>query len=95
MPLDEEQDPKFDYDEEVDSKHNYSEDQPNNQNEFEEDGEELVPGINEMQNEDDSDNAHEEQDELELGQNQQQFQNNAFGQPPLPVPMNEARRIRP
>ena len=64
MPLDEEDDQKFDYDEEVDndSNNNYSEDQQNNQNEYEDDGQELVPGINDMQNEDmsDSDNAQEE-----------------------------------
>ena len=40
-----------------------------------------MPGINEMQNDDmsDSENAQEEQDALELRQNQQKFQNNAFG----------------
>ena len=64
MPLDEDVDQNFDYDEEVDndSNNNYSEDQQNNQNEYEDDGQELVPGINDMQNEDmsDSDNAQEE-----------------------------------
>ena len=63
MPLDEEDDQKFDdYDEEVDndSNNNYSDnDAQNNPDEYEDDGQELVPGINDMQNDDpsDSDNA--------------------------------------